>query len=165
MNYDWRQSLCFAIIQKHMEKSYWIFVEGTSFMLTADPRTEWHHSSPNLLPDSSWFLTHFWIPKIWFCCVSVPETFNPEPFGLFFSLVRREGEWHGGPQKPREGGLPFPLERGQAVVLQTPAGEHQSPEPTQGCRPQGERGDPGRPQHWQPPGAGEGHSPPSDRQN
>ncbi len=39
MNYDWTQSLCFAIIQKPMEKSYWIFVEE-SFMLTADPPTK-----------------------------------------------------------------------------------------------------------------------------
>ncbi len=30
----------FAIIQKPMEKSYCLFVEGTSFMLTADPPTE-----------------------------------------------------------------------------------------------------------------------------
>ncbi len=48
MNYDWTQSLCFAIIQKPMEKSHWLFVEGTSFMLTADPPTEWRHSSPTL---------------------------------------------------------------------------------------------------------------------
>ncbi len=40
MNYGWTQSLFFAIIQKPMEKSYWLFVEGTSFMLTADPPTE-----------------------------------------------------------------------------------------------------------------------------
>ncbi len=33
-------SLCFAIIQKPMEKSYWIFVEVTSFMLTADPPSD-----------------------------------------------------------------------------------------------------------------------------
>ncbi len=39
MNYDWTQSLFFAIIQKPMEKSYWIFVKRTSFMLTADPPT------------------------------------------------------------------------------------------------------------------------------
>ncbi len=35
INYDWTQSLFFAIIQKLMEKSYLLFVEGTSFMLTA----------------------------------------------------------------------------------------------------------------------------------
>ncbi len=29
-------------------KSYWLFVEGTSFMLTADPPTKWRHSSPTL---------------------------------------------------------------------------------------------------------------------
>ncbi len=49
MNYDWTQSLFFAIIQKPMEKSYWLFVEGTGFMLTADPHTEWRHSSPTQL--------------------------------------------------------------------------------------------------------------------
>ncbi len=50
MNYDWTQSfLFFAIIQKPMEKSYWLFVEGTSLMLTADQYTEWHHSYPTLL--------------------------------------------------------------------------------------------------------------------
>ncbi len=48
MNYDWTQSLCFAIIQKPMDKSYWLFVEGTSFMKTADPPTEWRHSPPTL---------------------------------------------------------------------------------------------------------------------
>ncbi len=54
MNYDWTQSLCFAIIQKLMEKSYWLFVEGTSFMLTADPPTEWLIVPPlyYALPDS-----------------------------------------------------------------------------------------------------------------
>ncbi len=39
MNYDWTKNLCFALIQKPMEKSYLLFVEGTSFMLTADPPT------------------------------------------------------------------------------------------------------------------------------
>jgi len=29
-----------AIIQKPMEKSHWLFVEGTSFMLTADLHAE-----------------------------------------------------------------------------------------------------------------------------
>ncbi len=53
MNYDWTQSLCSAIIQKPMEKSYWLFVEGTSFMLTADPPTEWRHSSPTLFEPES----------------------------------------------------------------------------------------------------------------
>ncbi len=43
MNYDWTQGLFFAIIQKSMEKSYWLFVEGTRFMLTADAPTEWRH--------------------------------------------------------------------------------------------------------------------------
>ncbi len=36
------------LIQKPMEKSYWLFVEGTSFMLTADPPTKRRHSSPTL---------------------------------------------------------------------------------------------------------------------
>ncbi len=31
-----------------MEKSYWHIVEGTSFMLTADPPTEWRHIYPTL---------------------------------------------------------------------------------------------------------------------
>ncbi len=48
MNYDWTQSLFFAILQKPMEKSYGVFVEGTSFMLTADPPTKWRQSSPTL---------------------------------------------------------------------------------------------------------------------
>ncbi len=47
MNYDWTQSLCFAIIQKPMEKSYWLFVEGTSFMKTADPHTRVTSQSPH----------------------------------------------------------------------------------------------------------------------
>ncbi len=46
MNYDWTQSFFFAIIKKPMEKSYWLFVEGTSFMLTADPPTEWRYVPP-----------------------------------------------------------------------------------------------------------------------
>ncbi len=57
MNYGWTQSLFCAIIQKPMEKSYWLFVQGTSFMLTADPPTKWRqptkwrHSSPALLKE------------------------------------------------------------------------------------------------------------------
>ncbi len=30
--------LCFGIIQKPMEKSYWLFVDWTNFWLTADPQ-------------------------------------------------------------------------------------------------------------------------------
>lgn len=118
-----------------------------------------HQSLPELSTHK-----HLWIPTIWLYHDSIPETFNPEPFGLLFSLVWREVEWHGGPQKPREGGQTFPLERGQGVVLQTPEGECESPQPMQGRRPQGERGDPGRP-HRQPSGAGQGQSPQADGQN
>ncbi len=48
MNYDWTQSLCFAIIQKPMEKSYWLFVEGT-----VDPPTEWRHISSTLFSETA----------------------------------------------------------------------------------------------------------------
>ncbi len=41
--------LIFCDNQKAYEKSYWLFVEGTSFMLTANPSTKWHHTSPTLI--------------------------------------------------------------------------------------------------------------------